>query len=218
MVLSLIHILCNLDIQLRIEMRTEMSYLFHKLKTTVFHVTHDPSEAFAMADRIIIMNRGKIDQADSPRGCYERPGTALVAGLLGAGNDLRQAALIEGEPSASCRVKIGESQACGLYFGHSAEGGAETGENQAGKSQAGKAVQIRFRPEDGHWLGKQPKGNCFRAKAVMSTFEGGCFRVKMETEQGEEFCILHSDPISENAEGYVQIESEKLYVYESSDH
>ncbi|HIX24179.1 MAG TPA: ABC transporter ATP-binding protein [Candidatus Lachnoclostridium avicola] len=210
--------LCNLDIQLRIEMRTEMSYLFHKLKTTVFHVTHDPSEAFAMADRIIIMNRGKIDQADSPRGCYERPGTALVAGLLGAGNDLRQAALIEGEPSASCRVKIGESQACGLYFGHSAEGGAETGENQAGKSQAGKAVQIRFRPEDGHWLGKQPKGNCFRAKAVMSTFEGGCFRVKMETEQGEEFCILHSDPISENAEGYVQIESEKLYVYESSDH
>ena len=210
--------LCNLDIQLRIEMRTEMSYLFHKLKTTVFHVTHDPSEAFAMADRIIIMNRGKIDQADSPRGCYERPGTALVAGLLGAGNDLRQAALIEGEPSASCRVKIGESQACGLYFGHSAEGSAETGENQAGKNQAGKAVQIRFRPEDGHWLGKQPKGNCFRAKAVMSTFEGGCFRVKMETEQGEEFCILHSDPISENAEGYVQIESEKLYVYESSDH
>ena len=210
--------LCNLDIQLRIEMRTEMSYLFHKLKTTVFHVTHDPSEAFAMADRIIIMNRGKIDQADSPRGCYERPGTALVAGLLGAGNDLRQAALIEGEPSASCRVKLGESQACGLYFGHSAEGGAETGENQAGKNQAGKAVQIRFRPEDGHWLGKQPKGNCFRAKAVMSTFEGGCFRVKMETEQGEEFCILHSDPISENAEGYVQIESEKLYVYESSDH
>ena len=210
--------LCNLDIQLRIEMRTEMSYLFHKLKTTVFHVTHDPSEAFAMADRIIIMNRGKIDQADSPRGCYERPGTALVAGLLGAGNDLRQAVLIEGEPSASCRIKIGDSQACGLYFGHSAEGGAETGENQAGKSQAGKAVQIRFRPEDGHWLGKQPKGNCFRAKAVMSTFEGGCFRVKMETEQGEEFCILHSDPISENAEGYVQIESEKLYVYESSDH
>ena len=210
--------LCNLDIQLRIEMRTEMSYLFHKLKTTVFHVTHDPSEAFAMADRIIIMNRGKIDQADSPRGCYERPGTALVAGLLGAGNDLRQAVLIEGEPSASCRIKIGDSQACGLYFGHSAEGGAETGENQAGKNQAGKAVQIRFRPEDGHWLGKQPKGNCFRAKAVMSTFEGGCFRVKMETEQGEEFCILHSDPISENAEGYVQIESEKLYVYESSDH
>ncbi len=210
--------LCNLDIQLRIEMRTEMSYLFHKLKTTVFHVTHDPSEAFAMADRIIIMNRGKIDQADSPRGCYERPGTALVAGLLGAGNDLRQAVLIEGEPSASCRVKIGESQACGLYFAHFPEDNAETRESQSGKNQTGKAVQIRFRPEDGHWLGKQPKGNCFRAKAVMSTFEGGCFRVKMETEQGEEFCILHSDPIPENAEGYVQIESEKLYVYESSDH
>ena len=79
-------------------------------------------------------------------------------------------------------------------------------------------MEIRFRPEDGHWLGEQPEGNCFRVKAVMSTFEGGCFRVKMETEQGEEFCILHSDPIPENSTGYVQIEGEKLYVYESADH
>ena len=52
--------LCNLDVQLRIEMRTEMSYLFHKLKTTVFHVTHDPSEAFAMADRIAVMRDGRV--------------------------------------------------------------------------------------------------------------------------------------------------------------
>lgn len=73
--------LCNLDVQLRIEMRTEMAYLFHKLKTTVFHVTHDPSEAFAMADRIIIMNRGRIDQADKPRTCYLRPGTRWWPGF-----------------------------------------------------------------------------------------------------------------------------------------
>ena len=45
--------LCNLDVQLRVEMRTEMAFLFRKLGTTVFHVTHDPSEAFAMADRIV---------------------------------------------------------------------------------------------------------------------------------------------------------------------
>ena len=65
--------LCNLDVQLRIEMRTAMSYLFHKLETTAFHVTHDPSEAFAMADRIIVMNGGKIDQADDPRTCFLTP-------------------------------------------------------------------------------------------------------------------------------------------------
>ena len=54
--------LLHLDVQLRIEMRTEMAQLFRQLKTTVFHVTHDPSEAFAMADRIIVMNQGVIDQ------------------------------------------------------------------------------------------------------------------------------------------------------------
>ena len=76
--------LCNLDVQLRVEMRTEMAFLFRKLGTTVFHVTHDPSEAFAMADRIVIMNRGNIDQIDSPKNCYRNPGTESGAALLGA--------------------------------------------------------------------------------------------------------------------------------------
>ena len=80
--------LCNLDVQLRVEMRTEMAQLFHYLHTTVFHVTHDPSEAFAMADRIVVMSTGIIDQMDTPEECYNHPSTALVAGLLGAGNSL----------------------------------------------------------------------------------------------------------------------------------
>lgn len=62
--------LCNLDVQLRIEMRTEMAQIFRELKTTVFHVTHDPSEAFAMADQIVVMNDGKIDQIATPEACY----------------------------------------------------------------------------------------------------------------------------------------------------
>ena len=69
--------LCNLDVQLRIEMRTEMAQIFRELKTTVFHVTHDPSEAFAMADQIVVMNDGKIDQIATPEACYRRPATAV---------------------------------------------------------------------------------------------------------------------------------------------
>lgn len=65
--------LCNLDVQLRIEMRTEMAQLFRQLKTTVFHVTHDPSEAFAMADRIIVMNQGVIDQIATRRNVTKAP-------------------------------------------------------------------------------------------------------------------------------------------------
>lgn len=80
--------LCNLDVQLRVEMRTEMAEIFHAIHTTVFHVTHDPSEAFAMADRIVIMNAGRIDQIASPQECYQKPASAVTAGLLGAGNQL----------------------------------------------------------------------------------------------------------------------------------
>ena len=197
--------LCNLDVQLRIEMRTEMSYLFHKLKTTVFHVTHDPSEAFAMADRIIVMNGGKIDQADEPKNCYLRPKTALVAGLLGAGNDLKNVKLLEGGQSG-CRIQVGQEQLEGMFF---------PSEDQAAKATDRNLAELRFRPEDGHWLGEKAEGNCFKARSVLSTFEGGCYRVKMETGNGQEFCILHQNPIPEQTEGYVQVDKEKLYVYGS---
>ena len=197
--------LCNLDVQLRIEMRTEMSYLFHKLKTTVFHVTHDPSEAFAMADRIIVMNGGKIDQADEPKNCYLRPKTALVAGLLGAGNDLKNVKLLEGGQSG-CRIQGGQEQPERMVF--------PSGDPPA-KATDRNLAELRFRPEDGHWLGEKAEGNCFKARSILSTFEGGCYRVKMEAGNGQEFCILHQNPIPEQAEGFVQVDKEKLYVYES---
>ena len=198
--------LCNLDVQLRIEMRTEMSYLFHKLKTTVFHVTHDPSEAFAMADRIIIMDGGRIDQASDPRTCYERPGTALVAGLLGAGNDLKRTTFVTQKMQDGCIVQIGDQKLEGLFFPSVIHPGIQS----AGSCPA----EVRFRPEDGHWRSETGQENCFPAQSILSTFEGNCYRVKMRTESGEEFCILHPDPIPEQTYGYVQVDKEKLYVYE----
>ena len=83
--------LCNLDVQLRIEMRTEMAQLFRHLNTTVFHVTHDPSEAFAMADRIIVMNHGVIDQSDTRRIVIQIRQQLWLQDFLGAGNSLSAA-------------------------------------------------------------------------------------------------------------------------------
>ena len=194
--------LCNLDVQLRIEMRTEMAYLFHKLKTTVFHVPHDPSEAFAMADRIIIMNRGRIDQADKPRTCYLRPGTALVAGLLGAGNRLKRAVLESGAAGDTCRVRIGQDIVEGMYF--------------PGEGRGELSCQVRFRPEDCRWSSVRGE-NCFAVTVLMSTFEGGFYRIKTRTMDGDELCFLHSGPIEEHKSGYIEVEREKLYVYGSAD-
>lgn len=189
--------LCNLDIQLRIEMRTEMAQLFHSLRTTVFHVTHDPSEAFAMADRIVVMNRGKIDQMDVPSVCYMEPKTCMVAGLLGAENCLKKVSTIS-DSGRFCKVKVGKTELMGLGF---------VTENRTDQN-----TQLRFRPEECTWQ-RENGDNTIPVSVVMSTFEGGVYRVKVETEQGEDFCILHSQFLADGEKGYVRIPEERLYVY-----
>ena len=76
--------LSNLDAALRQEMRTEISMLHNKLKTTMIYVTHDQVEAMTMADRIVVMKDGRIEQAGSPMEIYEKPATRFVAEFIGA--------------------------------------------------------------------------------------------------------------------------------------
>ncbi len=194
--------LCNLDIQLRIEMRTEMAQLFHSLKTTVFHVTHDPSEAFAMADRIIVMNGGRIDQIDTPAGCYVQPKTAMVAGLLGAGNCLNKGRLLE-TAEKTCRVQLGDKVLnCTGFLQKDAKTGRKT--------------ELRFRPEECCFVEKEEE-NTIPVSVVMSTFEGRLYRVKVKTADNEELCLLHFDFLTEGQTGYVKVEQERLYAYEKAD-
>ncbi len=75
--------LSNLDIQLRAEMRSEFSKLFKKLNKTVLYVTHDPLEACAFADKIIVMKDGEIEQIDSPEALFSAPNSPWIASLAG---------------------------------------------------------------------------------------------------------------------------------------
>jgi multiple sugar transport system ATP-binding protein len=76
--------LSNLDAALRVRMRYEFSQLHQRLKTTTIYVTHDQVEAMTLADRIAIMNRGKIEQLDVPEELYERPASMFVASFIGS--------------------------------------------------------------------------------------------------------------------------------------
>ncbi|MBC2885654.1 sn-glycerol-3-phosphate ABC transporter ATP-binding protein UgpC [Ochrobactrum sp. CM-21-5] len=76
--------LSNLDAQLRVQMRTEIKTLHQRLKTTVIYVTHDQIEAMTMADRIVVMNQGKIQQVGAPLDLYDRPANKFVAGFIGS--------------------------------------------------------------------------------------------------------------------------------------
>jgi ABC-type Fe3+/spermidine/putrescine transport system ATPase subunit len=78
--------LAALDAQLRRLMRIELKTLQARLGITFLFVTHDQEEALALADRIVVMNRGRIEQDASPAEVYERPATPFVAEFMGAGN------------------------------------------------------------------------------------------------------------------------------------
>src|SRR5256884_2553216 len=75
-----------LDLKLRKQMQLELKAIQHDVGITFVHVTHDQEEAMTMADRIAIMNAGKIEQLGTPTELYERPKTAFVAGFLGISN------------------------------------------------------------------------------------------------------------------------------------
>ena len=75
--------LSNLDALLRLEMRTELKGILAESKTTAIYVTHDQVEAMSLADRISVMNQGKIIQASSPIDIYRNPAAEFVAGFIG---------------------------------------------------------------------------------------------------------------------------------------
>jgi multiple sugar transport system ATP-binding protein len=76
--------LSNLDAKLRVQMRTEIKKIHQRVQTTVVYVTHDQVEAMTLADRIVVMNGGIIEQVASPQEMYENPATRFVAGFIGS--------------------------------------------------------------------------------------------------------------------------------------
>ena len=76
--------LSNLDAKLRVAMRTEIKELHQRLKTTSVYVTHDQIEAMTMADQIVVMHDGYIEQTGSPLELYDRPANRFVAGFIGS--------------------------------------------------------------------------------------------------------------------------------------
>jgi multiple sugar transport system ATP-binding protein len=76
--------LSNLDAKLRVQMRTEIKELHQRLKTTTVYVTHDQIEAMTMADKIVVMHDGLVEQIGAPLELYDRPQNIFVAGFIGS--------------------------------------------------------------------------------------------------------------------------------------
>ncbi|TPI07990.1 ABC transporter ATP-binding protein [Mesorhizobium sp. B4-1-3] len=93
--------LSNLDAALRGTMRLEISELHHQLKTTMVYVTHDQVEAMTMADKIVVLNAGNIEQVGSPMELYKTPKNLFVAGFIGS----PKMNMIEGAPAQKYGAK-----------------------------------------------------------------------------------------------------------------
>jgi multiple sugar transport system ATP-binding protein len=91
--------LSNLDAKLRVHMRREIARLHRQLGATMIYVTHDQVEAMTLGDRIVVMNRGEMQQVDSPTALYLHPRNTFVAGFIGTPPmNLIEGEIIQGEP------------------------------------------------------------------------------------------------------------------------
>lgn len=92
--------LSNLDAKLRVSMRTEIKNLHQRLKTTTVYVTHDQIEAMTMADKIVVMNEGIVEQIGAPLDLYDAPANLFVAGFIGSpAMNMIEGRLDEADPS-----------------------------------------------------------------------------------------------------------------------
>ncbi len=188
--------LSNLDVQLRTEMRSEMAYLFRKLGTTVFHVTHDPVEAFALADRMIILGTGVIEQIATPMACFQKPATPLVASILGAGNRMHGKAAEGGAPA----LWIGEEKIAGVLPKHDGQHPAQ--------------LEARFRADDVRWSQKgKSEGNTLSVRVIHSAFEGKQYRVLAQTKCGQRISFMHEHLLKPEQEGAVSLSANGVFLY-----
>ena len=126
--------LSNLDAALRVRMRYEFAQLHQRLKTTTVYVTHDQVEAMTLADRIAVMNRGRIEQLGGPEELYERPASLFVAGFIGSPKMNLLEATIERVGNGSATVT--------LRGGATLEAAVD-----ASRGQPGATVTLGARPE-----------------------------------------------------------------------
>ncbi|HYG67242.1 MAG TPA: sn-glycerol-3-phosphate ABC transporter ATP-binding protein UgpC, partial [Anaeromyxobacteraceae bacterium] len=128
--------LSNLDAKLRVQMRTEIARLHHRLDATMVYVTHDQTEAMTMGDRIVVLKDGVIQQIDTPLSLYDHPANQFVAGFIG---------------SPAMNFIPGELDAAGTTF--HAKGNAFTlpllpAQAARLRTHAGRPVTVGVRPED----------------------------------------------------------------------
>ena len=143
--------LSNLDARIRLTVRHEISALQKRLGITAIHVTHDREEAMVMADRIVILNAGRIAQVGTPQDVYNRPASSFVAAFMGAENVMPLTAAVNGgkigieagPANSACEISLaGRSVSSGLLQARFRSEAAELLDRKASHALPGEALVL----------------------------------------------------------------------------
>lgn len=202
--------LSNLDAKLRVQMRAELQKLHRTLGVTTIYVTHDQTEAMTLGDRIVLMHKGIIQQADTPLQMYDHPANKYVAGFIGTPSmNFAEVKLEAGEKGAvlvkgkGFTIEVAENLAEGL------------------KKFIGVECTLGVRPEDIH----DPKfvhDSEFMAKVKVEVevYEPMGNEVSLHIVLGEEHFIARIDPHTEAKVGDVvefDIDTRKFHLFDKSE-
>ena len=160
--------LSNLDAQLRVQMRSEIKALHQQLGNTMIYVTHDQIEAMTMADRIVVLRDGRVEQVGRPLELYDRPGNTFVASFIGS----PAMNLLDGRLQADGRVRL--------------HGQAALPVADPPAALAGKPVTLGIRPEH---VGIADDGIPARVLLVEPTGSGT--HLLLESGDCRLLCVLH---------------------------
>jgi multiple sugar transport system ATP-binding protein len=193
--------LSNLDAKLRVRMRVELLNLHYETRNTAVYVTHDQVEAMTMADRIVILNEGRIEQVGSPLELYEKPRNQFVAGFIGS-------------PQMNMLPLTVESQKPALLRCRSSTFGTISLPLQVDRPLESKTVTLGVRPEHVH-LGAVP--GTVTLPGVVNIIENLGSETFVHVELGENtMLVAKSKPGAvpdRNHRAQVGLEVEHLYLF-----
>ncbi|TWD45441.1 carbohydrate ABC transporter ATP-binding protein (CUT1 family) [Agrobacterium vitis] len=195
--------LSNLDAELRISMRAELSALHARLKTTMIYVTHDQIEAMTLANRIVVLRKGKIEQVGTPLELYNTPANRFVAGFIGAPsmNFLTGTILSTGADGTRLTV-LGETQL--------------TTSRTAVDAKAGQKISVGVRPQ--HIRLAKPEENGISAHIDMVEALGSETVIHAHAATGETILavLAGQHDLAKGTEVRLSFESRDIHLFDEA--
>ncbi|QDQ29048.1 sn-glycerol-3-phosphate ABC transporter ATP-binding protein UgpC [Chitinimonas arctica] len=192
--------LSNLDAALRVQMRIEITKLHRELNTTMIYVTHDQVEAMTLADRIVVLNAGNVEQVGSPLALYHHPRNLFVAGFIGS----PKMNFIEG------RLLSATDQLATVQLADGSQVGAAV---DARDGQVGARVTLGIRPEHGCFGGE---GNTISGQLIAVEHLGEATVLYLQVAGAAEHLVVRADADHAAKAGEtitVQLPANRCYLF-----